>query len=58
MTEQDTAPVKDESEPNSGEALEEQDGELLPPREVMSIVDLGGEGGPIYSLPVEPRDSI
>jgi len=43
---------KDETEPSPGEELEEQDGELLPRREVMSIIDVGD--GPIYSLPVEP----
>jgi hypothetical protein len=58
MTEQDPESVRGEPEPNAGEELEEQDGELLPRREVMSIVDLGGDGGPIYTLPVEPRDQI
>jgi len=48
---------RDETEPDAGEELVEQDGELLPRREVMSIVDLG-ESGPIHSLPVEPPDSI
>lgn len=46
------------SEDVTASELEEQDGELLPPREVMSIVDIGdGTGGPI-TLPVEPRDEI
>ena len=47
---------KDEAEPTEGEELEEQDGEVLPRREVMSVIDVGDIGGPIYSLPVEPRD--
>jgi hypothetical protein len=56
MTEHDQKPTQDDE---AGEELEEQDGELLPRREVMSIVDLGaGESGPIASLPVEPRDPI
>lgn len=47
------------SEDVTAEELEDQEGELLPPREVMSIVDLGdGTGGPIHTLPVEPRDAI
>ena len=49
-----------ESEDAAREGLEEQDGEVLPRREVMSIVDLGdGTGaGPIHTLPVEPRDEV
>jgi hypothetical protein len=49
-----------EREDPAREELEEQEGEVLPRREVMSIVDLGdGTGpGPIHTLPVEPRDEI
>jgi hypothetical protein len=47
MTEKDTELTRDE--------LEEQDGEQLPPREVMSIIDPGDLG--FYTLPVEPPDS-
>jgi hypothetical protein len=36
------------------EELEEQDGEPLPPREVMSIIDPGDVG--IYGLPFERPD--
>ncbi|HUQ21852.1 MAG TPA: hypothetical protein VM049_02460 [Gaiellaceae bacterium] len=38
------------------EELEQQNGEQLPPREVMSIIDTG-DGG-IYTLPVEPPDAV
>ena len=42
----------------TAEELDEQ-GELLPPRELMSIVDVGDAGGgPVFTLPVEPRDEI
>jgi hypothetical protein len=39
------------------EELEDENGEPLPPREVMSIVDPGEVGGGFYTLPVEPPDS-
>jgi hypothetical protein len=48
MTEKDAELTRDE--------LEEQDGEQLPPREVMSLIDPGELGG-FYTLPVEPPDS-
>lgn len=51
--EQSPAP---EAEPND---LEDLDGDVLPDREVMSIVELGGpEAGPIFTLPVEPPEQI
>jgi hypothetical protein len=53
MNEHDTELDSDAPEPDAGEELEDQDGELLPRREVMSIVDLGGDG----SLPVERLDT-
>ena len=37
----------------SREELEKENGEPLPRREVMSIVDPGGDGS-VYTLPVEP----
>jgi hypothetical protein len=40
------------------EELEEQEGEPLPPREVMSIVDPGEIGGGFYTLPVEPPNAV
>lgn len=40
------------------EELEAQEGAALPPRELMSVIDITGDGGPIYSLPVEPVDEV
>ena len=45
---------KEGTDPHPAEELEEQDGQVLPRREVMSTIDLGD--GPIYSLPVEPSN--
>jgi hypothetical protein len=47
-------PSTDDTEPKADEELEHQEGEVLPDREVMSIIDVGE--GPIWSLPVEPRN--
>ena len=50
--------MADEQEELTREELEEQDGEPLPPREVMSIVDPGDPGAGLWPLPVEPKDQI
>lgn len=55
MSERDKEAGHDGAEPTASEELEEHDGEVLPPREVMSTIDVG-DGGPIYSLPVEPSN--
>ena len=47
MSDQDEKVTKDE--------LEEQDGEQLPPREVMSVVELGEPFGG-FTLPYEPPE--
>lgn len=44
-------------EPLEPEELEEQDGELLPEREVMSTISPSTDPV-IWDLPVEPRDGV
>jgi hypothetical protein len=45
---------KQQPEPIDADELDEQDGEVLPDREVMSTIDPTGEPI-IWELPVEPR---
>jgi hypothetical protein len=45
--------MADEDQEVTREEIEDQNGEPLPPREVMSIVDPGEAGGGIWPLPVE-----
>jgi hypothetical protein len=45
---------KQQQDPIESEELEEQDGELLPDREVMSTISPTGDPE-IWDLPVEPR---
>lgn len=54
MSERDNERGRDEAEPKVDEELEQQEGEVLPDREVMSVIDVGE--GPIWSIPVEPRN--
>jgi hypothetical protein len=56
MTDEHQQAGDDQAEP----ALEDLDAEALPPREVMSVVELGDgfSTNPIYTLPVEPPDSV
>jgi hypothetical protein len=50
--------MADEERELTREEIEDQDGEPLPPREVMSIVDPGDVGGGLLPLPVDPKESI
>lgn len=46
----------DQEQKVTKDELEEQDGEQLPPREVMSVIELGEPVGGGLTLPYEPPE--